>query len=252
MRGERRVVIRRKHLGIVALIALSLIAAGCHPLTNPVDPNSTTFTGERTSKDPQDLPRVLPEIVRWRIVSESTAGQMIGFDVPADGSLIEPRAPVNAPQFFVVAYFAETPTEGAFEGGLYVWAFADSSGTNVAQVNFDIFDATTNSLRLRVDTAPQVARVRIKFVDRNSRVAGDAEFSFLAGDVNGDGVVDAIDPSAVAVYDGQLADESVPATVRADVNASGVVEGAGIGDPDYDAVTSLAGSSLTGIDFPEL
>jgi len=219
-------MIRRSSRPTIAiLIALGLVVTGCHPLVNPVDPSSTTFTGQRTSKDPQELPRVLPEIVRWRIVSENSAGQFIGFDIPAEGSFIEPRSPVNAPQFFIVATFGDAPSEDDFEGGLYVWAFSDSSSTNIGQVNFDGFDATTNSLRLRVDTAPQAARVRIKIVDRNGHDAGDVRFSFLAGDVNQSGEVDANDPSAVAAYDGQFADENVPATVRADVNASGVVEG---------------------------
>ncbi len=249
---------RRRGLTIVALIALGLTMAGCHQLTNPVDPDSTTFTGERTTKDPEELPRVIPEIVRWRIVSENTAGQMIGFDIPADGSFIEPRAPVSAPHFFIDASFADTPSESDFEDGLFVWAFATTSGTFVAPVGFDSFDATTNTIRLRIDIDPalQVARVRIKFVDRNSRVAGDVTFSFLAGDVNGDGEVnnagDLGPPSGVEAYDGMFADEGVPATVRADMDASGVVEGAALGDPDYDAALSFVGSTLAGIDFPEL
>ncbi|MFW6292860.1 MAG: hypothetical protein ACOC7V_11115 [Spirochaetota bacterium] len=244
----------RRRLAFSALVVvLGLTVAGCHPLINPVDPNSTTFTGERTSKEPGELPRVLPEIIRWRIASENNAGQRIGLDIADDGGFIEPRSPANTPQFFILATFEESPSEGDFEGGLYVWAFADSGATTTSFVTFDGFDPTTNSLRLRVDTAPPAGRARIKIVDRNARVAGDVKFSFLAGDVNGDGVVDdASDPYAVDTYDGEFADESVPASVRADVNASGVVEGTASGGADYTAAAGFDGNTLTGIAFPEL
>ncbi len=49
-----------------------------------------------------------------------------------------------------------------------------------------------------------------------------------------------------------FADENVPATVRADVDASGVVESeSGVG-VDHAAVLGFLGNSLSGLDFPDL
>ena len=242
----------RRRILLAGLAALALLP-GCHQLTNPVDPNSTTFTGETTLRDPEEPSSVLPEIVRWRILTEHSPGQTIGFDLPDDSSHVEPRRPPMSPLFYVIATFAERVNDGDFRDGIYLWGSTSSAGTQISQIAFDRYDPATNSLRMRIDSTPDIARARIKLVDRNGRIAGAVNFSFLAGDVNGDGVVNEDDLIIVQDLDNQIADGNAPATVRADIDASGVVEGGGAGDPDYDFV-ALGGfneNTLSGLSFPD-
>ncbi|MFW6291317.1 MAG: hypothetical protein ACOC7V_03240, partial [Spirochaetota bacterium] len=67
--------------------------------------------------------------------------------------------------------------------------------------------------------------IRIRVVDATDVVVGERLFGLLPGDFNGDGDVDPASDwtSGAALFDGVLADESQPNTIRADMDASGSV-----------------------------
>lgn len=249
------------HAASLALMALLL--AGCHDLVNPVDAQSTTYAGEQVLREPDEPPRVLPEVVRWQILVDYDPGlgyqqsRYFGFDIPDDGSLVEPRDPAPGRRFFIVATFAERPADNAFEDGVFVWGANGSAGSWVetVQIASDVpFDATTNSLRMVVEPAPTIARAKVKLVDRNGRVAGQARLSFLVGDFNGDATVDnmndLLSPSGVEAYDGMFTSGALETLVRADMDADGTVESAGPGMFDYDIVDAALGADLAAFDFP--
>ncbi|MFW5789343.1 MAG: hypothetical protein ACOCW3_05325 [Spirochaetota bacterium] len=252
-------------LRVGLLLACAAVITGCHDLVNPVDPNSTSYGGEPVLRDPLEPPRVLPEVIAWRIVVDYDPGldyslsRYFGFDIPSDGSLVEPRDPAGGRRFIVMATFADLPDEADFEGGLYLWGYTDPSGTTFDYIYPDTevpFEPATNTFRLVIDPAPVAARVRIKLIDRNGRVAGETIFGFLVGDFSGDGVVTLVDdvdsPGGVESYAGTIADGNSEVSIRADLNASGTVNSSGPGQIDYDIASGAVGAvDLNTLPFPE-
>jgi hypothetical protein len=87
--------------------------------------------------------------------------------------------------------------------------------------------------------------VRIKLIDADGIVIGDRTIYFLTGDVDGDGEVtneDSTGSAGVAPYVGQLAHPDSPGSVRADVDADGIVDSNDNGD-----VINVVGRSVSTI-----
>ncbi|MFW5737698.1 MAG: hypothetical protein ACOCYX_02190 [Spirochaetota bacterium] len=103
-----------------------------------------------------------------------------------------------------------------------------------------------------------MARCRVVIVDRHGRTAGAINFSFLEGDVDGNGRVGTDpetgtdDQTLIIGLSGMLASPDEPLTIRADYDSDGLVEGGPPVSPqDAGAVGSRYGNNLEGLDFPD-
>lgn len=233
---------RPSPIGLLLVLA-ALALGGCHDLVNPVDPNSSRYTGEPTVADaPKEEPDpILPPIERWETIAQHAPEQFLGLEIPEDGSLIDPRQPDDPKEFFVVITFTEPVYEEDFEGALVFIRTRDSTGTKTQLADLEMNPLYRQAvIRSSPVPAPDPspppffnetgdgaggATVRIRVVDATGVVMGERLFGLLPGDFNGDGFVDPASDwtSGAAFFNGALADENLPKTVRADMDASGSV-----------------------------
>lgn len=245
---------------VLLVFGAAIVLAGCHDLVNPVDPNSPRYNGQPTLADRPDPEPILPPIERWETIAQHAPGQFLGLEIPADGSLIDPRQPDDPKEFFVVITFAEPVYEEDFEDALVFIRTRDSAGTRTQLANLEVNPlyrqaVISSSPVPALDPSPPPffnetgdgaggATVRIRVVDATGVVMGERLFGLLPGDFDGNEVVDPASDwtSGAALLDGALADESLPDTVRADMDASGSVV-AGSFDEDIPSVRNN-GTSL--------
>lgn len=221
----------------ILIVTAALALAGCHDLVNPVDPNSSRYDGTPVLADPpvEEPEPILPPIERWETVAQHAPEQFLGLEIPEDGSLIDPRQPDDPQEFFVVITFEEPVYEEDFEEALVFVRANDGSDVTTRIVGPEINPVYRQAV---IRTAPPEppffnatgdgaggVTVRIRIVDATGVVMGERVFGLLPGDFNGDGVVDPTGDwtNGAANYDGELADENFPNTVRADMDASGSV-----------------------------
>ena len=238
----------------VALAILLLLS--CHPLINPADPNSVTYSGIPTGlnpgsdseTDPEPPERALPEAEKWEIVAEHGLGRLLPLEIPVEDApvFVEPRA---AGSFFIRITLAKSFTRDDAEGALVWYAVANSTGRVIYGIG-EIPDVVPEERRLyiRGDAVPVPVSneniLKIRIVDRNGVIAGERVIGILVGDVNGDGMVEiATDDAAIIEVAGYSASEEYPATIRADVDVNGIVE-AGGGDSVIVGEAAAVGAAL--------
>jgi hypothetical protein len=220
-------------VALIVLVLASLLA--CHPMLNPADPGSTAYLGEPvdTSPDPDADPAPMPEpllpaVARWELVATHDPGVDHALTIPDDDSFVEPRASTS---FRLRMTLSDSFEFNAGASALLWTAFADSAGEYYEFTGMHMVEPDTR--RLTVDLrAYTMARGWVRLVDRNGAILGERVFAFLAGDVNGDGVVEAglsegTDQRAISDLDGFVPSPSMPATIRADTNMDGMVGEAG-------------------------
>lgn len=224
----------RSTFPIAALLVFgaALVLAGCHDLVNPVDPNSSRYGGQPTLADPPGPGAILPPIERWETIAQHAPEQFLGLEIPEDGSLIDPRQPASPQEFFVVITFEEPVYVEDFEDALVFVRVNDGSNVTTGIVSPEINPVYRQAVIRTSPPEPPFfsagtggATVRIRVVDATGVVMGERLFGLLPGDFNGDGFVTTPDDwnTGGANFDGELADEGIPATVRADMDADGVV-----------------------------
>ncbi|MFW5716042.1 MAG: hypothetical protein ACOC0E_01215 [Spirochaetota bacterium] len=257
----RRLVATVIALGLAVLTAGALL--GCHALTNPVDPRSRSFTGETVGEDQEEAPRVLPEIVRWEIVFEHGPGRFLGLEITPDGSFVEPRdtyiySETRGVPFALVMTFAEPVFWRDLEGGVYLFGYRNEWEISVREIGdrCQVRPETSQvvcTFEAHSDEMLQRARARAVIVDRNGRTAGAISFSFLQGDVTGDGVINTSEEqAAMSSVTAMPPNRERPATIRADLNTNGLVEGGTPASPtDTFLIGGFSPSNLEGLDFPD-
>ncbi|MFW5744660.1 MAG: hypothetical protein ACOC2D_15400 [Spirochaetota bacterium] len=225
---------RASPIGLLLVFA-PLALGGCHDLVNPVDPNSSTYTGEPTLADPADPQPILPPIERWETVAQHAPEQFLGLEIPEDGSLIDPRQPDDPKEFFVVITFEEPVYVDDFEEALVFVRVNDGSDVTTGIVSPEVNPIYRQAVIRTTPPEPPFfnatgdgtggASIRIRVVDATGVVMGERLFGLLPGDFDGDGDVDPASDwtGGAALFDGVLADESQPNTIRADMDASGSV-----------------------------
>lgn len=243
-------------LGALAL-AFLVLAAACHPLNNPVDPRSSAYTGEPVVRDPQtphDAPELLPDTVLWESVAEHLPGQRLALEITSDGTFVEPRRPDSPQQLWIVVTFEEAVDPYELERGMVLARITNGFATETRVIYPWMYSLTPDSLRLIVaisspwppfTTLPTAAMIRLRIIDANGHVAGERLFGILPGDFDGDGTVTFANDiqTGAADYNGFLASRDDPGTIRADMNADGLVE-VDAGDPDYTIVSQNTGTTL--------
>ncbi len=222
---------------VSALLFLAL--AGCRQLTNPVDPKSTGFTGERVEAESELEPRVIPDITSWESMAEHQTGQLIGLEITDaqygdEDYFVEPRRPTPDGEIAAVITFAGTIEQSMFSEGLVVASRRAPIGNEVTVLDSWEVEPDQNRLIIpySVPAAPGVdapATITIVIIDPNGETVGSRGFGVLPGDVNGDGVVTSHDtddgPNA---YDGLFASDD-EALARADTDADGSISAAADG-----------------------
>ena len=228
-----------------AFAALLLVA--CHPLTNPVDPTSSSFTGQevgRDSDDPGGEPEtVLPPVVRWESVAEHNNGQFLALPITADGSFIEPRQPDGPEELYIVVTFEEQFEWHEVEEAVVFIRVSQLIGVTSLVTRLQTDDAAIRRnqayLRLTPPGPPffaaagndgaGVVMLRIRIVDPGGEPLSDRLFGIMPGDYDGNGTVDGDDlslPHGVLAYDGFLVDPDDPQSIRADIYADGAIDAA--------------------------
>jgi hypothetical protein len=234
------------------VFSAALALAGCHDLVNPVDPNSPRYTGRPTLADPsgEQPDPILPPIERWETIAQHAPEQFLGLEIPEDGSLIDPRQPDDPKEFFVVITFEEPVYQEDFEGALVFVRVNDGSAVTTGIVSPEVNPIYRQAVIRTTPPEPPFfnaagdgaggATVRIRVVDATGVVVGERLFGLLPGDFSGDGFVDLANDwtSGAALFDGALADENLPETVRADMDASGSVA-AGSFDEDIPSTRNI-------------
>lgn len=235
-------------------VAVLMLAGSCHPLNNPVDPRSSAYTGEPVERDPPERTPLLPETVRWESVAEHLEGQLLALEIPADGIFVEPRRPDSPPQLWIVVTFEDAVDPHELDRGLVLARIANGFETETRIVHPWAYSLTPDNLRLIIPlgwpwppftTLPTAAMIRMRIVDAGGHVAGERLFGILPGDFDGDGRVFFADDlqTGAAQLNGFLASRDDPWSIRADMNADGVVE-TDAGLPDYAIVSQNEGTTL--------
>jgi hypothetical protein len=229
--------------GTLALVILSL--AACHPLVNPVDPNSANYTGVPTNTDPGTDPAtlepVLPEAVKWESVMVH-AGRALPLVIPAaeDPVFVEPRngnsALGNTDPITIHVTFAEPFTWDDAKDAKLWYALADPAGE--IHYGYEPISEWQVAPELRrielVDLPiPHASILRLRIQDRTGAVVGERLIGRLIGDADQDEVVetgltaDEDDDWFVESQAGFSVSLERPATVSADLDLNGVVEPGG-------------------------
>ena len=237
-----------------ALLAL-IVLSGCRQLTNPVDPNSTAFTGETVDRNPPAVEQVIPSPTSWQSVAEHQNGQFLGLTIPDveygdPHFFIEPRRPGGGDngQIFALISFDEPIDEQMFRDGLILVSQRVPEGTSVGSLANDpgddhndqwSIDFNLNRLVIpyNVDEFPAIdaspVTVTITIIDPTGVEVDSRSFGILPGDVNGDGIVqhpeDRDGSGGPTDLDGFLAVGDAPNAeelIRADLDANGVISAA--------------------------
>lgn len=244
-------------LGILLVVAVAVAMSTCHPLVNPLDPQSTTFTGEVVLRDPLSPVPVLPAVEQWAIVAEHSPGQFLGLEVPdveygEPDFFIDSRRPASPPELYIALIFEEPVSEADLENALILVGERIPGSTSVFSYPVDavILDPARRQLVLTADAADEPSTIRIALIDSTGVMISERTFGLLPGDVTSDGVVDFDDLNAGPLsLDGALPSDSLPRSIRADIDANGLIEGAG---PDADLINlspppnGFAGETLPG------
>jgi len=220
----------------LATLVAAAALTGCHELVNPWDPNSTTYTGEDNLRDPPPTEPVLPPIERWESVAEHGTGQFLGLPIASDGSFVEPRQPADPTALGIVITFEETFDRRLLSETFILVRVSVAGGATTTERVFPNVDMERRQIVIRaeppfppffnaVGDGSGAAMVRVLIVDPTGLVHGERVFGILPGDFDGDGTVSADDDwtGGAAAFAGRLADGTVPATIRADADADGVV-----------------------------
>jgi hypothetical protein len=236
------------------MLAVAVLLTSCHPLTNPLDPNSVTYTGEQTISTRLEGPRVLPGVVSWESAAEHAPGQLLGLDIPDDGSFVEPRNPTDTPELWVIVTFESSITWEMLENALIVVREVDEfNNERTSTVWPDHVYPEQNQIALFVPGPITPRRVRVRIVDPNGETVSERVFGYLPGDYDGNGTVEGLidRPNGPATYDGYLASDNDPNTIRSDMDADGVVEADPMGSmDDGNIVDGNNGNSLAPLDSP--
>jgi hypothetical protein len=250
-------------LRLTAAAGLVLLLSSCHPLINPVDPNSTAFTGVETTRESPDEPEpLLPYVIAWESVSEHAPNQFLGLEITNDGSFVEPRQPQSPLEHYIVLTFEDRIDWEMLSQATCFLRVSFASTYVTLAVPLEIYEGTALRnqavLRLRPNAppfftstgdSPGGALFRMRLVDPTGVVLGERLFGMLPGDFDGNGVVDSQDwtfgPSA---YDGFLATQDNAAGIRADADASGVVN---VASRDGDLSANAPPAGNLGVALPE-
>jgi len=245
---------------ITALAALGLVLASCHPLINPYDPASAYYSGETEIYDESDYE--LPPISAWWSYAEHGPDQWIRFEIPDDGSYVESRAT------FEICVEFEEPVKPELADLCYVYVFYNHLGVSGDTDNPPYFQylpdlygpwfipvGSSYFIQLPSGILPENngTRALLQFYGPTGRLIDQRYFSWLHGDVNGDGEVPPLpsdDEDLVASLYGAVVNPAFPQTVRADVVPDGIIETADI-DRFSDAFDPLRGNGISGVQVPD-
>lgn len=218
------------------MILVLALLAGCHWRTNPLDPGSTTWTGEDVSRTHNDAEQTYPDIVRWESVAEHGFDNFIALEV-TDG-FIEPRFPDTRP-LYVVLTFAEGITESQARDLFIVGSMRDLSatGTKIYPPGEIIYDhQRSRVVAVPVDLTgwvlPEAGAARMRVAEPSGFVLGERTMHYLPGDFDGDGIVTVgtDDMDGPDAHDGFFVGSADVQLIRSDMDADGIVEGLGFDD----------------------
>ena len=214
----------------VMITALGLAAAfliACHPLVNPVDPRSTTYTGIPTGSDgddPRDTPDpLLPATAKWELVTDHMPGRMLPLEITDDESFIEPR---DAGWYELWITLSDSFEWEQTDGAILWIAVNDGGSTYYSAAGLSDVIPEQRRLVVSFGDIPNQTRIRLRLVDWNGTVIGERVVGRLIGDVDGNGMVDvAVDHGvAIVTLNGFAVSTDNPNTIRADLDLDGVIE----------------------------
>jgi len=209
-------------------IALTMLAAmllsACHPLINPLDPNSTTYTGPTGGSDTGDPPPpLLPSPARWELVTDHIPGRLLPLEITEDGSFVEPR---DAGWFELWITLSDTFERKPAENAILWIAVTDATGTFYAVGGIQDVAPEQRRLGVRFDMGiPNETRIALRLTDQNGTVIGERELGRLIGDTNGSGTVEVVqDHNAISDLTGFAVSTDNPDTIRVDLDLNGLIE----------------------------
>jgi hypothetical protein len=238
-----RTMTRRTALIVAIGLLLALLLTACHQLVNPVDPNSTTYSGipaggDDPAKEPEPL---LPSAKKWELSADHDPGRLLPLEITEDESFVEPRDAGSYELWITLSdSFGGDQADGAV-----LW-ISVTSFANTFYAVAKITDTMPELRRLAVrfdGGIPNETMIRLRLTDRNGTIIGERVFGRLIGDVDGNRLVDVVaDHTEVVALAGFAVTTDDPGTIRADLDLNGLIEP----NPgsDWDVVTSHGGESL--------
>ena len=213
----------RRSVMITAFGLAAALLIACHPLVNPVDPRSTTYTGVPTGSDGDAPDPLLPATAKWELVTDHMPGRMLPLEITADESFIEPRDAGWYELWITLSdSFESEQTDGAI-----VWiAMTGGGGTYYDAVGLSEVIPEQRRLVVSFGGIPNQTRTRLRLVDWNGTIIGERVLGRLIGDVDGNGVVEEATDHDVAIdaLEGFAVSTDNPDTIRADLDLNGVIE----------------------------
>ncbi|MBU8913581.1 MAG: hypothetical protein KOO61_06110 [Spirochaetales bacterium] len=210
----------------LGIAAVTLLIA-CHPLVNPVDPQSTTYTGIPTGSDGDAPDPILPAAVKWELTASHNPGRMLPLEVTADGSFIEPR---NAGSFELWITLSDSFDWEQAEGAV-LWIAATVLSGDTLHFALHLNEVAPEQRRLGwhfwPDGITNQTRARLRLVDRNGTIIGERVVGRLIGDVDGNGTVESGvggDDERIDALVGFPVGTDNPETIRADLDLDGTIQ----------------------------
>jgi hypothetical protein len=221
----------------ILLSASTVLLVACHGRTNPLDPGSTTWTGDGVYQDPRDPIQVLPDIVRFESYAEHGPDNWLPLEI-TDG-FVDPRFPTSR-ELRVAVTFAEGITRQQAEK-LYIVGRRSDTVTGLGTAVLRPWEIGYNdslprivfvTLELSMWVLPEAGSFRLRVVDPSGIVLGERAWHVLPGDYTGDGVVSVgtDDTEGPDAFDGFPVGLGDTALIRSDTDADGFVEGLGRDD----------------------
>ena len=203
MNNRRAGAIAARHTmkrGTATIVALGLMAAAllgaCHPLVNPVDPNSTAYTGTPTNGDGSgDGPEpLLPSADKWELATDHAPGRMLPLEITDDGLFVEPR---QAGWFELWITLSDSFQYQQADGAILWIAVTDFGNIYYAVSGIPDVAPEQRLLVVRFSSGiPNKSMIRLRLTDRNGTFIGERLFGYLIGDVDRNGTVDGPDDRA--------------------------------------------------------
>ena len=234
----------------------SITTAGLY--TASAQDGSATITAQSAGKSGMAVATLLnmpPRIVSWQSASDHLTGVgEAALSIPDDGTFTEPR---SSGVLRLLVAFDRAIDPASLAGAAVHIAGIDAGGQTLDLSSIGVTTAFRNASTVAVvsfSTAlPDCARYLVRLVGVTDVVgnplAGDNDrvFAALAGDVSGDGVVNAVDLARVRANMTDPISSGSAAQVRADVSLDGKVSAS-----DYGLLRANNGHDARGIAAPVL